>query len=191
MALSAAIPRKHIHRRSIEFHGHLRDDGLWDIEAELKDVRGYAYRSRDSGEKPEASMVHNMLLRVTVDDQMTVIAIETGMPATPFPECPQVEQPMQRLVGARLGSGWRRTIDAAIGGVNGCTHMRELLFNLATAAFQTVPVYRMHQRRDQGLPLPRFTKPLPHFGKCMSWDFNGPVMQRVAPEFYRWSEPKE
>jgi hypothetical protein len=26
-------------------------------------------------------------------------------------------------------------------------------------------------------------------GKCMSWDFDGPVMKRVLPAFYRWRPP--
>ena len=181
MVLSPASPRKPIHVRSIQFQGYLREDGLWDIEAQLLDTRSYAYLSREKGLAPVSAAVHEMLLRVTLDDRMTIQAIESGMPTTPFRECSQAADPLQKLVGARLGRGWRRTIDEAMGGVQGCTHLRELLFNLATAAFQTIPVYRSHLARLQGVPLVRANKPLPHFGQCLSWDFHGPVMNAWCP----------
>lgn len=189
MALATPAPRKHIHTRNIAFQGYLREDGLWDIEAELLDLRQYDYVRRDQTPMPAPGKVHNMLLRVTLDDQMVIQAITSSMATTPFGECSLAADPLQKLVGARLGGGWRRTIDAAMGGVAGCTHLRELLFNVATAAFQTIPVYRNNMERGADaaeLKPVNLLKPPPHFGKCMSWDFNGPVMQRVAPEFYGW-----
>jgi hypothetical protein len=44
-----------------------------------------------------------------------------------------------------MGPGWRQAIDRTIGGVQGCTHLRELLFNMATAAFQTIPHAQRHE----------------------------------------------
>jgi hypothetical protein len=192
MAISPPVPRLRTHQRNIEFNGYLRDDGLWDIEAEMVDTRQHAYRTREGVEVAPPSRFHNMLLRVTLDDQMVIHALEAAMPASPFPECGNATDPMQRLVGARLGGGWRKAIDDAIGGTKGCTHMRELLFNIATAAFQTIPVYRMRLSRAEPqamLPLAPGARPPPHMGKCLSWDFNGPVVQRVAPQYFGWTAP--
>ena len=190
--VAAPVPRRHIHQRRIVFNGYLRDDGLWDMEAELLDLRQYDYVRRDQSPMPAPGTVHNMLVRMTLNDAMVIQAISASLPATPFGECLLAADPLQKLVGARLGGGWRRTIDDAMGGVAGCTHLRELLFNMATAAFQTIPVYRTNMRRASGeveeTPV-SLRKPPPHFGKCMSWDFNGAVMQRVAPEFYGWKPP--
>ena len=88
-----------------------------------------------------------------------------------------------------MGAGWRQAIDRAIGGVQGCTHLRELLFNLAPAAFQTIPHAKEVRRREAGLS--RFDGDQPPFymGKCMTWDFNGPVVARVAPQFVGWVKP--
>lgn len=191
-ALSAPVARQAVHTRTIEFQGYLRDDGLWDIEATMRDLRQYEYVTRELERRPPPSTVHHMLLRVTLDDRMVIRAIESALPAVPFPECPKAADPLERLIGARLGAGWRRTIDEAMGGIAGCTHLRELMFNLATAAFQTIPVYRSNLDRRAGRPDARtvnLKRPPPHFGKCMTWDFNGPVMQRVAPEFYGWTPP--
>lgn len=193
MPLSPPVARRHLHTRRIQFNGYQRDDGLWDMEASLCDERQYEYHTREHAARPPGSVVHDMLVRVTLDDRLVIRAIECTLPATPFPECQATADPLQRLVGARLGGGWRKTIDAAMGGVAGCTHLRELMFNLATAALQTIPVYRSSEARRTGEAESRpvqLRRPPPHFGKCMSWDFNGPVMQRVAPEFYGWTPPE-
>src|SRR5690606_22654145 len=51
-------------------------------------------------------------------------------------------EPMRKLIGLTMGPGWRKAIEGAIGGTGGCTHLRELVFNAATAAFQMIPHYR-------------------------------------------------
>ena len=194
MALASPAARRHIHTRTIVFHGYLRDDGLRDMEAELQDLRQYDYVGRDQGRVPAPGMVHNMLVRMTLNDALVIQAISSSLATTPFAECALAADPLQKLVGARLGGGWRRTIDAAMGGIAGCTHLRELLFNMATATFQTIPVFRSNMQRgssDAASQPVQMLKPPAHFGKCMSWDFNGPVMQRLAPEFYRWKPPAE
>jgi hypothetical protein len=39
MDLSPPVARKLLHVRSVECRGYLREDGLWDIEGSLKDVK--------------------------------------------------------------------------------------------------------------------------------------------------------
>ncbi|WP_157008211.1 DUF2889 domain-containing protein [Xenophilus azovorans] len=80
---------------------------------------------------------------------------------------------------------------AAMGGVRGCTHLRELLGVMATVAFQTVPGYRRHQRLLRGDAPLVANEPDHQMGKCLSWDFDGPVIARIAPQFigYRPKAP--
>ncbi len=192
MAISPPAPRQLTHTRNIDFKGYLREDGLWDIEAQMMDTREHTYLTREGVEVAPPNRFHHMLLRVTLNEEMVIQAIESGMAAAPFPECPKAEEPIQRLVGARLGSGWRKAINDAMGDVRGCTHMRELLFNVATAAFQTIPIYRRRFARAETQPLtpmPRPTKAPAHLGTCMSWDPNGPVVARVAPQYVGWTRP--
>ncbi|NDF80067.1 MAG: DUF2889 domain-containing protein, partial [Betaproteobacteria bacterium] len=85
-------------------------------------------------------------------------------------------------------AGWRKTIEAHLGGVAGCTHLREMLFNMATAAYQTIPSARQFKAQQLGLPEQVPTSPPPHVGKCMSWAFDGPVVARYYPMFYRKPE---
>ncbi len=187
MPLPAPADRTPLHTRSVVYRGFHRADGLWDIEGEMTDTKAYTLERSESGPLPPGTPVHHLLIRVTVDDAMAIRAISTSMDATPFGECQQGTPPMQQMVGATLGPGWRQAIERALGGVRGCTHLRELLFNLATAAYQTIPVYQWRLRRQAGLPeTPDSTQPPYHLGKCIGWDFNGAVVQRHYPQFVGW-----
>jgi hypothetical protein len=185
MSLPAPQPRRPIHTRRVAFEGFLRDDGLWDIDCELVDTKADDLQMHEKGLLPAGEPVHHMRIRVTLDDGLTIRDIQTVAQSAPFAECQGAAgAPMQKLVGLTMGPGWRKAIDGAIGGVAGCTHLRELVFNAATAAFQMIPEYKA---RSSGAR-PVLTKPPFFMGKCMAWAFDGPVMQRVAPQFYRGKE---
>ena len=176
MPLSPPAPRTHLHDRRVVYRGYRRDDGLWDIEAELSDTKTMPFEIPGEGRWEAGQPVHGMAIRLTVDRQTVVHAIEVAMDHVPHGPCPQAAAPMQRMVGCQLSRGWRRSIEQHLGGIQGCAHLRELLFNMATAAFQTMvqdvtPVDPEH--------------PPPHLGKCLTWDFEGPVVHKRYPKFYR------
>lgn len=181
--LPTAAPRRPIHTRRIAFEGFLRDDGLWDIDCELVDTKAEPIRMHERGMLPPGEPVHSLRVRLTVDDGLTIRDVQTGVRAVPFGEChAAAAEPMRRLVGLTMGPGWRKAIEGAIGGVAGCTHLRELVFNAATAAFQMIPGYKANQA---GQKLDEATVPPFFMGKCMTWSFEGPVVQRLAPQFHR------
>jgi len=187
--LPAPVARRPIHTRRISFEGFLREDGLWDIDCELRDTKAEAIPMRERGLLPPGEPVHFLRVRLTVDDGFTIHDVQTGALNVPFDECHRATaEPMRKLVGLTMGPGWRKAIEGAIGGVAGCTHLRELVFNAATAAFQMIPSYRATEggrNRDEATP---DGKPPFYMGKCMTWAFDGPVVQRVAPQFYRKRE---
>lgn len=181
------VARRPVHKREIVTDGYLRDDGLWDLEATLRDTKAYSTVTNGDRFRAAGEPVHHMRIRLTIDDSFTVVAAMAAMPSTPFAECPPAADPFDRLVGARIGPGWRKQIDDAMGGVRGCTHLRELLGVMATVAFQTVPGYRRHERRLRGEAQPESAEPAHQMGKCLSWDFDGPVIARIAPQFIGYS----
>lgn len=141
---------------------------------------------RERGLLPAGEPVHLLRVRLTVDDGFTIRAVQTAAVNTPFDECQvPAAEPMQKLVGLTMGPGWRRMIEGAIGGVGGCTHLRELVFNAATAAFQMIPHYRATQAGRQHDAPAAESKPPFYMGQCMTWAFEGPVVRRLAPQFYR------
>jgi len=108
--------RRLMHRRSIECTGYLRNDGLWEVEARLVDTKPFAQRDHFRGEFQPGDPVHDIGVCLAVDDALTIREAETTMRATPFPTCVDVEPILQRLVGERIGPGWRDLGRRKIGG---------------------------------------------------------------------------
>jgi hypothetical protein len=186
MPLPEPAPRQHLHTRAVTYRGFLREDGWWDIEAEMSDTKTYAFEMNERGHMAPGTPVHGMTIRVTLDETLTIREIASSMAHTPFGECTRGEDPMQKMIGSSMGPGWRQAIEKALGGVKGCTHLRELLFNMATAAYQTIFPYRERLRRSQGGKAADLQEPPYHLGRCIAWDFDGPVVERHYPQFAGW-----
>jgi len=187
MPLPPPQPRTRFHTRTLVTHGWRRDDGLWDIEAELIDAKDYDVHLYGQPALAAGAPVHSLAVRLTVDDAMVVQAVATSMDATPFGECLQAAEPMRRIIGAGLGPGWRGAVDRAMGGTAGCTHLREILVSMGTSAYQTIPSGQARLRRQSGLPDPQHEVPPRHVGGCISWDVDGPVVARHYPQFAGWA----
>jgi hypothetical protein len=182
--------RAPLHTRTLTFRGFSRADGLWDMEGELHDAKHYDH-PHGSGTRAAGDAVHHLFLRVTLDAHFGIHAIATAMDSTPFGECSVANQHMQRFVGMTIGSGWRQTIEKTVGGLQGCTHIRELLFNLATAAFQTIPHHQEMQRLARGESWHSGSTPPFFVNKCMTWNTQGPVVARLMPQFVGWAKPQK
>src|SRR6201996_7056167 len=140
--------RRLMHRRSVECLGYLRDDGLWEVEARLLDTKPFARHDRRHGLRQPGDPVHDIRLRLAVDDKLTIHEAETNMAATPYPTCIDVEGILQRLVGERIGKGWRELVRRKIGRLETCTHLSELLGPAVTTLFQTMSNGKSPETRD-------------------------------------------
>lgn len=177
MPLRPPAPRTLKHVRRVNYQGFERDDGLWDIEGELHDSKAYDAPSFRDGKKQRMAgePIHHMWLRVTVNRELVVQAVDVAMHSHPLKGCREAEAALQRMVGCGMARGWRQAIQKNLGGVESCTHLRELLFNLATAAFQSVPAVFSSTNPDE---------PPRHLGQCTGWDFNGNGVKEYFPQFY-------
>ncbi len=178
MPLPSPEPRTHLHTRDAVYRGFQRVDGLWDIEAEMCDTKTRAFEILGDGAWQPGEPIHKLSIRVTIDDSLVVRAIAVAMDGVPHPECPMAEAPMQKMIGCTMGAGWRHAIARNLGGERGCAHLRELLFNMATVALQTLPEGPFLDAADGAPP--------PFVGKCMAWDVNGAVVERHYPSFVGW-----
>ena len=165
--------RELIHTRETRFRGYRREDGLWDIEAELLDTKGKSVKVGGGRTIPVGDAIHDLLIRVTIDSQYTVRAVETEMRAVPHTTCPSALAPMQKLLGSTMAAGWRKEIERNLGGAIGCAHLRELLAHMATVAFQTLSLELPHKGDS----------PPTHLGQCVSWDLAGSLVKAVYPTF--------
>lgn len=183
MPLSAPSEREAIHQRRIECRGFRRGDGLWDIEGHLVDTKTYPFRNRYRGEVAAGEPVHEMWLRLTIDEQMRVHGVEAATDHGPFAQCPAVTPAFRALEGLTIGPGWARAVRECVGGVRGCTHLVELLGPLATTAFQALAGRR--RERDEDAQASRSTRERPAMlDTCHALASDGEVVREHWPEHY-------
>ena len=127
MPLSLPAARTLLHTRSIVCTGHQRDDGLWDIEGHLVDVKTYDFDNHHRGEVKAGEPVHEMWLRLSIDDDMLIVKAEAATDHAPYAMCPDITSRFALLEGLRIGPGFHREVQKRVGGVKGCTHLVELL----------------------------------------------------------------
>ena len=200
MPLSAPAPRAHLHARTLTCNGFLREDGLWEVEGRIVDHRTYAFDNEWRGRVEPDVPLHEMWIRLTLDDAMTITAIEAATDQSPFAICPGVLPNFQRLVGTRIGPGFARSVREAVGGKEGCTHIVDMLSQVATVALQTnvtTHARRMRSRQrgesDAGSPDPSRSpwaeetggggRP-PVIDTCYAWASDGDVVRRLLPEHF-------
>lgn len=180
MPLSDPAPRRHLHTRRIACEGYERDDGLFDIEARIIDTKTYPMDEVFRGHREPGDHVHDMALRLTLDRELTVRAIEVTTNDAPYPACYTVAPAHQALVGAKIGAGWRQAVNEALGRTKGCTHLRELLMPAATVAFQTLGNWPKKGET------PREDGKKPYFiDGCKAWASDGEAVARIFPMFHR------
>jgi hypothetical protein len=138
MPLSPPAPRAPIHKRAITCEGFRREDGLWDIEARLVDTKSYPFANTWRTRVMPGEPLHEMLVRLTLDESYTVVAVECATEHAPHGTCGAILPNFQRIVGQRVGGGWTKRVKALVGGAEGCAHHVELFGLLGTVAFQTM-----------------------------------------------------
>lgn len=197
MPLSPPAEREVQHTRSIEINGYRRSDGLFDIEAHLTDVKSFGQTNFDRGFIDAGEPIHDMWLRLTLNDTMEIVAAEAVSDKTPYMMCPTAAPNFSRLVGLRVKAGFLREANHLVGGAVGCTHLRELLQQMATTAFQAInpaKVRREMQANGEGQPPgsdkvdARITEKMGGAPKilntCLAYSQDGPLVKRRWPQLY-------
>lgn len=186
MPLSAPAERELLHLRDIVLRGYQRADGLIDVEAQLLDTKSYGYDSADRGRVEAGEPLHGMWVRMTVDQDLVITACEAVTDHAPYAICPQAAPNFSHLAGIRIGPGFTRAVKERVGGVRGCTHLRELLGQMATVAFQTLYSVRTRREREEGGRVaasapkrPARTSPL--IGTCLAYAPDSPVVRQRWP----------
>lgn len=191
MPLSSAEPREHLHTRQVECRGFRRADGLWDIEGHITDVKTTGFDNDYRGRIEPGTPIHEMWMRLTLDDTLTIRAVEVCTDASPFAICTGAVPNYQKLVGLSIRPGFTRKSRALLGGVMGCTHLTELLGPVATTAFQTIfPVLAREReemkavsgdgssRQDGDQKRPAL------LNTCHAFASDGSLVKRRWPDFY-------
>ncbi len=179
MPLSPPAERERLHTRRYDFGGFRREDGLWDIEGHMTDTKTYAFGNQHRGEVQAGEPLHDMWLRLTIDENFVVQDIEAETDAGPFAVCPAITPNFKRMVGVRIGQGWRQKVREQLGGAEGCTHLTEMLQAMATVAFQTL--YPVLKRKAEENPRPG--RP-PLIDTCHAFKSDGDIVKKAWPDYY-------
>jgi Protein of unknown function (DUF2889) len=174
MPLSPPAEREPIHRRAIVIDGYRRDDGLFDIEATLADTKSYEFDLGDRGTLIPGDRIHGMAMRITVDSDFLITGVDAAMDHTPYLICPGAVPKFDRLVGLRIGKGFLKAVAERVGGTEGCVHLRELLAQMATVAFQTIGPLRARTQNKSNAALLLNT--------CHAFAADGELVRRRFPE---------
>lgn len=128
--------REPVHTRSIEIQAYARVDGLWDLEARIQDLKTFDFKL-ESGVRSAGQPVHDMHLRVTINEQFEILDAQAVSDAVPYPgHCDVIGPAYRKLVGLNLMRQFRQNVRERLGATQGCTHLTELTQVLPTAAVQ-------------------------------------------------------
>jgi len=144
------VRRELKHTRAIEIEAYSREDGLWDIEARIRDIKTkdmpLAIGSRKAG-----TPIHDLGLRITITTEFDIVAAEAVTAAAPFPStCGAITPDYSKLVGMNLLKQFRYQVKNALGATQGCTHLTELAQILPTAAVQAFAGEVIQMNEDGG-----------------------------------------
>lgn len=184
MPLSPPAPRKHLHKRTYEMNGYIREDGLWDIEGHIRDEKSYGFDNAWRGRVDAGDAVHDMSIRLTVDDDFVIQAIEATTDAGPYSICPDITPNFQKMVGAKVGPGWRKTVRQRLGGVHGCTHLVELLISMATVTYQTAYSSKAETGKTRTAVSHTPGRRPVLIDSCYAYRSDGPVVEKQFPEYF-------
>ena len=179
MPLSPPAPRKPRHTRAITVDAYARDDGLWDLDACIRDTKTHDI-TLPSGSRPGGLPVHDLKLRVTIDRDMTIVDAEAASDAVPYPGfCDTIAPAYKKLIGLSLLKHFRLHLKDRLSGVLGCTHLTELAQVLPTAAIQAFADDAMANRSDDAS-----TERPYELDRCHALRLDGPAVETYYP---RWA----
>jgi hypothetical protein len=194
MPLTPPVSREKLHARLIEINGYHRADGLFDIEGRLRDTKPYGFPNQDRGYVAPNEPIHDLWLRMTVSETMEIVACEAASDLTPYAVCPLAAPNFAALTGLHIRPGFLREATSRVRGVLGCTHLRELLQQMATTAFQTINPARARREMKDNVPAgsDQFDAKIAEkmggapaiVGTCLAYGTDSPVVQRRWPHLY-------
>lgn len=172
--------RQLLHRRKLAVAVYERADGLFDVEAELSDIKAHDMQLA-TGVRPAGAPIHAMQLWLVVDRQLQIHAAGSSTQAMPYPgHCDQHGNAYARLIGLNLLQGFRAGLKQRLAGTLGCTHLSELAGILPTAVIQAFAGRVLDTREGGGDEQAPF-----QLDRCHALKRDGAVVQTYYPRWWR------
>jgi hypothetical protein len=181
MPIPSPSPQRRLkHRRTFDVEVFARDDGLWEVDARLSDVK-----TRDApmvdGVRPAGTPIHQLLLRLVINSQLDILQAGSSSDWVPYPgHCGEHGDAYAALAGLNLARGFRNAVQARLAGVKGCTHLTELAQVLPTAVIQGLVGEVIDARGDR----PGDAQPF-QLDRCHALRTDGEVVRLHYPRWHR------
>ncbi|WP_119153301.1 DUF2889 domain-containing protein [Caldimonas tepidiphila] len=185
MSLPPAAPQRQLmHRRSIDVAVYAREDGLWEVDARLADVKSHDV-PLGGGVRRAGEPVHDMTLRLVIDEQFRILQAGARTEWMPYPgQCDAYGDVYARLVGLNLMQNFRRDVKSRLGGTAACTHITELTQVLPTAVLQAFAGTVIKPEAGD----PDGERPF-QLDRCHALRADGEVARLFYPHWYRPAPP--
>lgn len=171
--------RRPLHTRTLKVQVYERDDGLFDVEAGLEDVKQIDMRLA-TGLRAAGDPIHTMRLHLVVDRQLNVVEAGSQTLAMPYPgHCSEHGNAYAKLQGLNLLQGFRAALKQHLAGTQGCTHLTELAGMLPTAVIQALAGHVLDTREGSGDDQPPF-----QLDRCHALRREGPVVKTHYPRWF-------
>lgn len=172
------VSRNLIHTRKIITQAFLREDGLWDLEANLLDTKSKDFLL-SSGVRKSGDAIHDMTLCITIDASFNILDAKAVTHAAPYEQyCNKIEPEYKKLVGLNLAKGFRMAVKDLYSGVSGCSHMTELCSVLPTVAIQSFAgeVIKVTDQGDGKMPF--------QLNGCHALRTDGETVKKYYPAWF-------
>jgi len=157
---------------------YAREDGLYDVEARLVDRKPFPFRRMSSPEPlPAGQALHDLWIRMTVDEDCVVRDIVAASDTTPWQLCKEATSTLRVLIGERIARGWSVKVKERLRGAASCTHLMEMLLPMATTALQGIRGMRPESSRIAGTDVPH-----EKIDSCFAYGRDRQVVKMLWPQ---------
>ena len=134
--MSTDNERELVHTRQILCRAFRLKNGFLEIEATLGDEKGQPVAFRSRPPVRVGDFMHRMSLTLTIDNDYTIQDVRASTLQAPWTMCGGTDDAYRKLVGLRIGPGFTQRMKELLGGVQGCTHVTELVAQAANTYMQ-------------------------------------------------------
>lgn len=189
--MSTDDDRKLVHTRTITCRAFRLKNGFLEIEATVTDLKGQEVPFRSRPPVRAGEHMHSMSLSLVIDDDYVVRDVKAQTMKAPWPVCGSTDAAYRGLIGLRINDGFSRKVREILGGVQGCTHVTELVTQAANTYMQASWPDRISRqsaidpdpRNWPGGRAPAFVD------KCYAWRQDGEAMRQEYPELIAPKKP--
>lgn len=182
MPLSTPKPRQLQHTRKLDLRAYYREDNLWDIEGHLIDVKPFDFDMVDASRSADEP-IHDMWLRITIDDEFLVRDVTAHMDTGAHFVCHLATPNFSALIGLKIGPGWNRKLRERLQRSHSCTHLIEMLGQMATTAMQAV--WSKTEQTELGESPENRSLSKSMVDSCYAYRSDSPYVEKYYPQSYK------